>query len=72
MRSHCVPGSLLSTGNPDRSKLAPALMVGKGTEIWKPIIMTQDDQCYDGGHPGGCQPSLWSQGRLPGGGGLES
>lgn len=32
--------------------------VGRGMEIWKPMIMTQDNQCCDGGHPGGCQPSL--------------
>ena len=46
MRSYCVPGSLLSTGNSDRRRV---LMVGKGTEIWKPLVMTQDNQCCDWG-----------------------
>lgn len=43
MRSYCVPGSLLRTGNPERSKVAPAFLVGKGTEIWKPVIVSQDN-----------------------------
>lgn len=58
MRSYCAPGSLRTTGNSDRRKVAPALMVGKGTEIWKPVIMTQDNQCCDGGCTAGCHPAL--------------
>lgn len=58
MRSCCVPGSLLSTGNSERRKVALALMVWKDAEIWKQIIMTQDNQCCDGRCTGGCHPSL--------------
>lgn len=43
MRSYCVPGSLLRTGNPERSKVVPAPLVEKDIEIWKPVIITQDN-----------------------------
>lgn len=46
--------------------------VGRGMEIWKPMIMTQNNQCCDGGHPGGRPLSLGCQGTLPGEGDLES
>lgn len=43
VRSYCVPGSLPRTGNPERNKVAPAFLVEKDMEIWKPVIMTQDN-----------------------------
>ena len=71
MRSYCVPGSLLSTGKPERRKVAPALVVRKGTETWKLMIMTQDNQCCDPDTLGAAN-GLGSQGRLLGGDILES
>ena len=56
----------------ERSRGAPALVMGKGTKIWKLMIMMQGNQCCDVKCPGGCQPRLGSQGGLPGGGDLDT